>query len=87
MIIGKVLGPVWGSNKEETLTGTKFLLICELDKSLKETNKCIAAVDNLGAGKGDLVLVTTGNSALQTDHTKFKPIDAVTVAILDGVDI
>jgi len=87
LIIGKVLGPVWGSNKEETLAGAKFLLICELDKHLKETNKCIVAVDNLGAVKGDLVLVTTGNSALQTDQTKFKPIDAVTVVILDGIDI
>jgi microcompartment protein CcmK/EutM len=87
VLIGKVLGPVWGSNKEDTLTGSKFMLVCELNKELKETEKCIVAVDNLGAGKGDRVLVTLGSSALQTDYTKFKPVDAVIVAILDGIDI
>lgn len=87
MIIGKVLGSVWGSNKADTLTGSKFMVVCELDKELKETEKCIVALDNLGAGKGDRVLVTLGSPALQTDYTKFKPVDAVIVAILDGVDI
>jgi len=47
----------------------------------------VIAVDSVGAGVGEVVLVATGSSARQTNFTKNKPIDAVIMAIVDKLDI
>jgi microcompartment protein CcmK/EutM len=45
------------------------------------------AVDSVGAGEGEIVLVATGSSSRQTDFTKNKPVDAVIMAIVDKLDV
>ena len=79
MIIGKVAGSVVSTRKCENLTGSKFMIV-EPVPSLKIDNR-IVAVDRVGAGIGEYVLVTTG-SAARVDAPS-APIDAAIVGIID----
>ena len=87
MILGKVIGTVWSTKKDENLVGAKFLIVRQLDLKLKEKDNFVIAVDSVGAGEGEIVLVATGSSARQTEFTKNKPVDAVIMAIVDKLDV
>jgi microcompartment protein CcmK/EutM len=87
MILGKVIGTVWSTKKDENLVGSKLLIIRQLDLDLKEKNNFLIAVDSVGAGEGEVVLVASGSSARQTTITKNKPVDAVIMAIVDKLDV
>lgn len=87
MQLGKVVGTIWATRKDEKLIGLKLLIVrhVELDYSLKSSY--IVAVDSVGAGAGEIVLVTTGSSARQSELTDSKPVDAVISAIVDKLDV
>ena len=87
MILGKVVGTVWATRKDEQLVGMKLQIVqhVELDYSLKSS--FVVAVDSVGAGVGEIVLVAQGSSARQTALTHNKPIDAVITAIVDKLDV
>ncbi len=87
MILGKVVGTVWATRKDETLVGLKLQIVqhVELDYTLKKS--FVVAVDSVGAGVGEIVLVAQGSSARQTALTNNKPIDAVIAAIVDKLDV
>ncbi len=87
MFLGKVVGTVWATRKDEELVGMKFQLVRHvgLDFSLKET--FVVAIDTVQAGVGDIVLVCSGSSARQTALTKNKPVDAVIMAVVDKLDV
>ena len=87
MFLGKVIGTVWSTKKDEKLVGAKFLIVKKLDLKLVEKNDFVVAVDSVGAGEGEVVLVATGSSSRQTDFTQDKPVDAVIMAIVDKLDI
>lgn len=87
MFLGKVIGTVWSTKKDENLVGAKFLIVKQLDLNLKEKENFVVAVDSVGAGEGEIVLVATGSSSRQTEFTKNKPVDAVIMAIVDKLDI
>lgn len=87
MHLGKVVGTVWATKKDENLVGAKFLIVKNLTLDLKETNDYIVAMDSVGAGVGEIVLYAQGSSARQTKLTYNKPIDAVIMAIVDKLDV
>ncbi|MBU2446530.1 MAG: EutN/CcmL family microcompartment protein [Bacteroidetes bacterium] len=87
MILGRIIGTVWATRKDENLVGAKFLIVRQLNLDYSETSNFVVAVDSVGAGVGEVVLVATGSSARQTTFTKNKPIDAVIMAIVDKLDI
>lgn len=87
MTLGKVIGTVWATRKDDQLTGMKLLLVQELDLDGKLKDRFIVAVDSVGAGVGETVLFAQGSSARQTDLTRDKPVDAVIVAIVDKLDV
>ncbi|HEY7751070.1 MAG TPA: EutN/CcmL family microcompartment protein [Ignavibacteriaceae bacterium] len=87
MFLGKVIGTVWSTKKDENLVGAKFLIVNELDLELNEKDRFVVAVDSVGAGDGEIVLVATGSSSRQTEFTKNKPVDAVIMAIVDKLDV
>jgi len=87
VILGRVIGTVWSTKKDENLVGAKFLIVRQIDLDLKDKSGFVVAVDSVGAGEGEVVLVATGSSARQTSFTKNKPIDAVIMAIVDKLDI
>jgi len=87
LILGKVVGTVWATRKDESLTGMKFLIVQHVDLDYKLKEQHVVAVDSVGAGVGEIVLVATGSSARQTEVTKNKPVDAVIMAIVDKLDL
>ena len=87
MILGRVIGTVWSTKKDENLVGAKFLIVRELTLNLKEKERFVVAVDSVGAGEGEVVLVATGSSSRMTSFTKDKPVDAVIMGIVDKLDV
>jgi len=87
LILGKVIGTVWSTRKDENLVGAKFLIVRHIDLEYKPKEATVIAVDSVGAGVGEIVIVAQGSSARQTTFTKNKPVDAVIMAIVDKLDI
>ena len=91
MFIGKVTGSVVSTQKIGSVQGRKLLLISAMSVrgedpgELIETGRVAVAIDELGAGEGELVLVTQGSSARLTESTKNLPTDAVVVGIVDAI--
>ena len=87
MQLGRVAGTVVSTAKEPTLEGRKFLVVRLIDLDAKETGDYVVAIDAVGAGVGEVVLVATGSSARMTEATKDCPNDAVIMAIVDSWDV
>jgi ethanolamine utilization protein EutN len=93
MFIAKVTGSLVATQKVEAMKGYKLLVVepYRVDpagrKSLTTTGRTFIAVDTLGAGVGDYVLLTQGSSARLTPETKTLPIDAVIIGIVDSVHV
>lgn len=87
MQIGRVDGTVVSTAKEPTLEGRKLLVVRLLDLDAHETGDYVVAIDAVGAGAGDVVLVATGSSARMTEATRDRPSDAVVIAIVDSWDV
>ncbi len=93
MFIARVTGSVVSTQKVDTMVGHKLLVVepyrleGEQRKSLITTGRTFIAVDTLGAGEDDYVLITQGSSARLTPETKQLPIDAVIIGIVDTVHI
>lgn len=85
MYIGTVVGNAVATSKVEKLIGQKFLLI-RLGLTEKKEDLLIA-VDPLGAGIGEKVLVATGSAARELDETRNLPVDAVVVGIVNAYDL
>jgi len=83
MLIGKVIGSVIATRKNDKLTGSKFLIV---DALLDCEPKRVVAVDNVGAGAGEIVLVTLGSAARVALDNPAAPVDAAIVGIVDGPD-
>ena len=84
MVIAKLIGNVWATRKYDSLNGLKFMLVEILDGS--EKNKKIVAVDTIGAGRGDRVIITQGlfaRAILEENQNQKIPVDAVIVGIID----
>ena len=87
MQIGRIAGTVVSTAKEPTLEGRKLMVVKTLDLDAKETGGYVVAVDAVGAGVGEVVLVASGSSARLTEATRDRPSDAVIMAIFDSWDI
>ncbi len=87
MLLGKVIGTLVATRKEPTLEGLKLLVVRGCDIDGKPTGALVVAVDAVGAGLGEVVLVAAGSSARQTTVTKDRPVDATIMAIVDEVAV
>ncbi len=91
MFIGRVTGHVVTTQKEPSIAEVKLLVVeaCNAEgpggAGLKPTGRVLVAIDSLGAGVGEFVLVTQGSSARMTEQTKTMPVDAVVIGIIDAV--
>ena len=87
MVLGRVIGTVWATRKDEELVGMKLQIVRHLDLEYRPKESFVVAVDTVQAGVGDVVLVCTGSSARQTALTRNKPVDAVIMAVVDTLDV
>lgn len=87
MQLGKVIGTVVSTSKDEKLEGLKFQLVEAIDVDGKPTGSIVVAIDSVGAGVGEVVLTAAGSSARQTYVTKDKPVDTVIMAIVDELEL
>lgn len=82
MLMGRVVGHIVSTRKNEKLVGSKILEV-RLIENATETDKYLVAIDSVGAGIGERVLIATGSGArLALDNTA-APTDAVIVGIVD----
>ena len=86
MQVGKVIGTVVSTKKDEKLTGLKFQMVGFLNQKGEPNGSMVVAVDSVGAGVGETVLVASGSSARLTPISEGKPVDAVIMAIVDEID-
>ncbi len=87
MLIARVVGSAVSTIKDEKLTGLKLLVVREVTPNNELIGKPLVAIDAVGAGEGELVLIASGSSARQTTATNNKPVDAVIMAILDSLEV
>lgn len=93
MFVAKVTGSLVSTQKVNTMVGYKLLVVEPYRLEAAERNRMVTtgrtfiAVDTLGAGFGDYVLITQGSSARMTPETQKMPIDTVVVGIVDRVDV
>ncbi len=87
MQLGKITGTIVSTHKDEKLEGLRFHIVENVDCDGKPTSGFVVAVDAVGAGTGEVVLVAAGSAARQTDITQGKPVDGVIMAIVDIIEI
>ena len=88
MMIGVVKGSVVSTNKSETLTGLKLLVVAPLDlDTMQPKGSPLVAIDAVGAGEGEVVMCCSGSSSRQTAFTDRKPSDLAIIAIIDSIDL
>ncbi len=83
MQLAKVVGTVVSNRKDPNIGGFKLLLLRQTNPETMEDGSYVVAVDAVGAGVDEYVLIAAGSSARQTEMTKNRPCDAVIMAIVD----
>ena len=93
MFVAKVTGSVVATQKVEEIVGSKLMVVepfrleAKQRKSLTTTGRTFVAIDTIGAGVGDYVLIVQGSSARLTEQTKGMPVDALIIGIIDTVHV
>ncbi len=93
MFLGKVIGSVVATKKDETMRGSKLLMVRPMLADvanlgqLKTGANTIVCVDTLGAGEGEMVMFVQGSSARQADGLRAMPVDAAIVGSVDSVHL
>jgi ethanolamine utilization protein EutN len=87
MLIARVVGSAVSSAKDERLTGRKLLIVRPTDPCDRDIGEHFVAVDTVGAGTGELVLVVQGSAARHTVVTDATPTDAAIVGVVDSLEV
>ena len=87
MVLGKVIGSVVATQKDPGLVGKKLLIVKAIDLQDHLLEPFVVAVDAVGVGIGEKVLVVNGSSARMTDETRDRSIDSVIVAKVDSMQV
>ena len=87
MIIARILGTVVSTQKDPRLQGKKLLIVRPLNLDGSDTSGYVVAVDTVGAGFHERVLVVAGSSARLAEGMKDVPLDAAIVGVIDSIDV
>ena len=88
MILGRVTGSVVSTIHHPVVDGRKLLLAERLDHQGKPTGKYVIAMDGIGAGRGETVLILDeGNGARQVLDDDSAPIRSIVVGIIDEIEL
>ena len=86
MLICKVIGHVWATKKEDSLSGMKLMVVQEVETTEKKGSTFVAA-DVVGAGIGERVLVVSGSTARRAFGKDNLPVDCAIVGIIDTLEV
>lgn len=88
MVLARVIGTIVATRKDEKLVGQKLQIVQPINLDTHAPDgKPLVAVDAVGAGEGEVVLICSGSSARQTARTQNTPVDAVIMAIVDSLEV
>ncbi len=87
MKLGRIVGTVVSTTKDEKVDGLKLYVVRDLSMEMADKDSFVIAADSVGAGIGEVVLYASGSSARQTKATDGRPIDACVMGIVDQIDI
>jgi microcompartment protein CcmK/EutM len=87
MILGRVVGTVVATRKDDRLMGAKLLVVRSVDPQGRDEAGYMVAVDTVDAGASERVLVVTGSSARMATGLKDCPVDAAIVGVVDSVEL
>lgn len=88
MLLAKVIGNVWSTKKKDAISTLRLLFIQPLGKNMTPDGNVLVAADEVGAGFGELVIVTQGSPAMRAfNKDDLIPVDAVVVGIVDNLEM
>lgn len=90
MQLGKVIGTVVSTSKCPQLVGFKLLVVASVDEHLQPNGRTQVAVDAVGAGNGEIVILCDGSAArhlFQDEKPDSTPVDAAIIGIVDTVEV
>jgi len=87
MIIARILGTVVSTQKDERLSGKKLLIAKPINLDGTDQNGYVVAVDTVGAGYHEKVLVVAGSSARLAEGNKDCPVDSAIVGVIDFFEV
>lgn len=87
MMICEVIGHVWATKKEDSLNGLKLMIVKQLSSNSKNKLESFVAVDIVGAGIGEKVLIVNGSTARNVFKNDKVSADAAIVAIIDSLEV
>lgn len=87
MYLGKVVGNVVSTSKDARMIGMKLMLVQPLDGHQQPVGTTVIAVDSVGAGAGETVIVCRGSTARHVFGQGVAPVDAAIIGIVDTVEV
>ena len=87
MIIGRIIGNIVATRKDQRLEGQKLLIVRPINPRGEDEAGYLVAIDTVGAGYRERVLVVSGSSARLAEGMKDKPVDAAIVGIIDTIEV
>lgn len=87
MIIGRILGTIVSTQKDERLLGKKLLIVKPINLDGTDQNGYVVSVDTVGAGFHERVIVVGGSSARLAEGNKDCPVDSAIIGVIDSLDI
>jgi microcompartment protein CcmK/EutM len=86
MIIGRILGTVVSTQKDERLQGKKLLIVKPINLDGSDQSGYVVSVDTVGAGYHEKVIIVGGSSARMADGNKDCPVDSAIIGVIDSFD-
>ncbi|WP_425538604.1 EutN/CcmL family microcompartment protein [Microaceticoccus formicicus] len=86
MMLGKVKGTVIATKKNEKLVGYKIMIVQPINQAYEDQGNAFVCVDTVGAGIGEIVIVSSGTAARLSCNDRETPIDASIVGIVDNIN-
>ncbi|MCX6174354.1 MAG: EutN/CcmL family microcompartment protein [Ignavibacteriales bacterium] len=87
MQLGKIIGTIWATRKDDAVTGYKMLFVQPINSEGKNIGEPIIALDTVGAGSGEIIYYVTASEAVIPLDVDMAPVDASIVGIVDSINI
>jgi microcompartment protein CcmK/EutM len=87
MNLVKIVGSIVATQKDPKLQGSKLLIGREIRLDGSMTDTYHVAIDTVGVGEGEVVIIVRGSSARLTELSTDKPVDSAIIAVVDEIEL